>query len=75
MAKQLRPFSAANGTSLSSSRRSRVESPKRGEVMIKIGAAASATATSATNGTIPLPPPVVLGHECCRHDRASSAKA
>jgi S-(hydroxymethyl)glutathione dehydrogenase/alcohol dehydrogenase len=41
-----------------------VESPKRGEVMIKIGACGVCHSDlSATNGTIPLPPPVVLGHE------------
>lgn len=41
-----------------------VESPKRGEVMIKMGACGVCHSDlSATNGTIPLPPPVVLGHE------------
>jgi S-(hydroxymethyl)glutathione dehydrogenase/alcohol dehydrogenase len=41
-----------------------VESPKRGEVMVKIGACGVCHSDlSATNGTIPLPPPLVLGHE------------
>jgi S-(hydroxymethyl)glutathione dehydrogenase/alcohol dehydrogenase len=41
-----------------------VDSPKRGEVMVKIGACGVCHSDhSATNGTIPLPPPLVLGHE------------
>ncbi len=41
-----------------------VESPKRDEVMIKIDACGVCHSDlSATNGTIPLPPPAVLGHE------------
>ena len=41
-----------------------VDSPKRGEVMIKIGACGVCHSDlSATNGTIALPPPLVLGHE------------
>lgn len=41
-----------------------VEAPKRGEVMIKVGACGVCHSDlSATNGTIPLPPPLVLGHE------------
>jgi S-(hydroxymethyl)glutathione dehydrogenase/alcohol dehydrogenase len=41
-----------------------VESPKRGEVMVKMGACGVCHSDlSATNGTIPLPPPLVLGHE------------
>jgi S-(hydroxymethyl)glutathione dehydrogenase/alcohol dehydrogenase len=41
-----------------------VESPKRGEVMVKLGACGVCHSDlSATNGTIPLPPPLVLGHE------------
>jgi Zn-dependent alcohol dehydrogenase len=41
-----------------------VDSPKRGEVMVKIGACGVCHSDlSATNGTIPLPPPMVLGHE------------
>src|SRR5262249_41354011 len=41
-----------------------VESPKRGEVMVEIGACGVCHSDlSATNGTIPLPPPLVLGHE------------
>jgi S-(hydroxymethyl)glutathione dehydrogenase/alcohol dehydrogenase len=41
-----------------------VESPRRGEVMVKIGACGVCHSDlSATNGTIPLPPPLVLGHE------------
>ena len=41
-----------------------VESPKRGEVMVKIAACGVCHSDlSATNGTIPLPPPMVLGHE------------
>ena len=41
-----------------------VESPRRGEVMVKIGACGVCHSdVSATNGTIPLPPPLVLGHE------------
>ena len=38
-----------------------VESPKRGEVMVEIGACGVCHSDlSATNGTIPLPPPLVL---------------
>jgi S-(hydroxymethyl)glutathione dehydrogenase/alcohol dehydrogenase len=41
-----------------------VESPKRGEVMVKLGACGVCHSDlSATNGTIPMPPPLVLGHE------------
>ncbi|CAG0958751.1 S-(hydroxymethyl)glutathione dehydrogenase / alcohol dehydrogenase [Burkholderiales bacterium] len=41
-----------------------VESPRRGEVMVKIAACGVCHSDlSATNGTIPLPPPLVLGHE------------
>lgn len=41
-----------------------VESPKAGEVMVKMGACGVCHSDlSATNGTIPLPPPLVLGHE------------
>jgi Zn-dependent alcohol dehydrogenase len=41
-----------------------VESPRRGEVMVKIGACGVCHSDlSATNGTIPMPPPLVLGHE------------
>jgi len=41
-----------------------VESPRRNEVMVKIGACGVCHSDlSATNGTIPLPPPLVLGHE------------
>jgi len=41
-----------------------VESPRRGEVMVKIGACGVCHSDlSATNGTIPMPPPTVLGHE------------
>ncbi|MEE9609459.1 MAG: Zn-dependent alcohol dehydrogenase [Myxococcota bacterium] len=41
-----------------------VESPRRDEVMIKIGACGVCHSDlSVTNGTIPLPPPMVLGHE------------
>jgi NDMA-dependent alcohol dehydrogenase len=41
-----------------------VESPHRDEVMVKIGACGVCHSDfSATNGTIPLPPPLVLGHE------------
>ncbi|HEY8554552.1 MAG TPA: Zn-dependent alcohol dehydrogenase [Burkholderiales bacterium] len=41
-----------------------VDSPKRNEVMIKLAACGVCHSDlSATNGTIPLPPPVVLGHE------------
>ena len=41
-----------------------VESPKRGEVMVQIAACGVCHSDlSATNGTIPLPPPIVLGHE------------
>ena len=41
-----------------------VEPPKRGEVMIKIAACGVCHSDlSATNGTIALPPPLVLGHE------------
>jgi S-(hydroxymethyl)glutathione dehydrogenase/alcohol dehydrogenase len=41
-----------------------VESPRRGEVMVEIGACGVCHSDlSATNGTLPLPPPLVLGHE------------
>jgi NDMA-dependent alcohol dehydrogenase len=41
-----------------------VDAPKRGEVMVKLGACGVCHSDlSATNGTIPLPPPLVLGHE------------
>jgi len=40
------------------------DSPKRGEVAVKIGACGVCHSDlSATNGTIPMPPPLVLGHE------------
>ncbi len=42
----------------------RVDPPKRGEVTVKIAACGVCHSDlSATNGTIPLPPPLVLGHE------------
>lgn len=41
-----------------------VESPRRGEIMIKLGACGVCHSDlSVTNATIPLPPPIVLGHE------------
>jgi S-(hydroxymethyl)glutathione dehydrogenase/alcohol dehydrogenase len=41
-----------------------VDGPKRGEVTIKLAACGVCHSDlSATNGTIPLPPPLVLGHE------------
>ncbi|HYG54694.1 MAG TPA: Zn-dependent alcohol dehydrogenase [Burkholderiales bacterium] len=41
-----------------------VDAPKRGEVMVKVAACGVCHSDlSATNGTIPLPPPLVLGHE------------
>jgi NDMA-dependent alcohol dehydrogenase len=41
-----------------------VDSPKRGEVMVKLAACGVCHSDlSAVNGTIPLPPPIVLGHE------------
>lgn len=41
-----------------------VESPRRNEVMIKLAACGVCHSDlSATNGTIPFPPPLVLGHE------------
>lgn len=41
-----------------------VDSPGRGEVMVKIGACGVCHSDlSATNGTITMPPPLVLGHE------------
>jgi S-(hydroxymethyl)glutathione dehydrogenase/alcohol dehydrogenase len=41
-----------------------VESPRRDEVMIKIKACGVCHSDlSATNGTIPMPPPLVIGHE------------
>ncbi len=41
-----------------------VDSPKRGEVMVKLGACGVCHSDlSATNGTIPMAPPLVLGHE------------
>ncbi len=40
------------------------ESPRRDEVMIKLGACGVCRSDlSAINGTIPMPPPLVLGHE------------
>jgi len=40
------------------------DSPKRGEVMVKLAACGVCHSDlSATNGTIALPPPLVLGHE------------
>ncbi len=40
------------------------DSPKRGEVAVRIGACGVCHSDlSATNGTIPMPPPLVLGHE------------
>jgi NDMA-dependent alcohol dehydrogenase len=45
-----------------------IESPRRGEVMIKLAACGVCHSDlSATNGTIPLPPPLVLGHEGAGH--------
>lgn len=45
-----------------------VESPRRGEVMIQVAACGVCHSDlSATNGTIPLPPPMVLGHEAAGH--------
>ena len=41
-----------------------VDPPKRGEVTVRIAACGVCHSDlSATNGTIPLPPPLVLGHE------------
>ena len=41
-----------------------VDSPKRGEVTVKLAACGVCHSDlSATNGTIVLPPPLVLGHE------------
>ncbi|MGH9577578.1 MAG: zinc-binding dehydrogenase [Terriglobales bacterium] len=41
-----------------------VDRPKRGEVTVKLAACGVCHSDlSATNGTIPLPPPLVLGHE------------
>ncbi|HXC39460.1 MAG TPA: Zn-dependent alcohol dehydrogenase [Burkholderiales bacterium] len=41
-----------------------VESPRSGEIMVKLAACGVCHSDlSVTNGTIPLPPPVVLGHE------------
>jgi len=41
-----------------------VESPRRNEVMVKIKACGVCHSDlSATNGTIPMPPPLVIGHE------------
>ncbi|RJF92090.1 zinc-binding dehydrogenase [Noviherbaspirillum saxi] len=41
-----------------------VEAPRRGEVMIKLAACGVCHSDlSATNGTIPFTPPVILGHE------------
>jgi NDMA-dependent alcohol dehydrogenase len=41
-----------------------IDAPKRGEVMVKLAACGVCHSDlSATNGTIPLPPPLVLGHE------------
>lgn len=42
----------------------RVEGPRRGEVTIEVAACGVCHSDySATDGTIPIPPPVVLGHE------------
>jgi len=42
----------------------RVRGPKTGEVTVRLGACGVCHSDlSATNGTIPIPPPVVLGHE------------
>jgi len=41
-----------------------VEGPRRGEALVKIAACGVCHSDlSATNGTIPLPPPLILGHE------------
>src|SRR5258708_2216476 len=41
-----------------------VEPPRRGEVTIRLGACGVCHSDlSATNGTIPMPPPLILGHE------------
>jgi S-(hydroxymethyl)glutathione dehydrogenase/alcohol dehydrogenase len=41
-----------------------IDSPRRGEVMVKLSACGVCHSDlSATNGTLPLPPPLVLGHE------------
>ena len=41
-----------------------IDGPKRGEVTVRIAACGVCHSDlSATNGTIPLPPPLVLGHE------------
>jgi Zn-dependent alcohol dehydrogenase len=41
-----------------------VEPPRRGEVTVRLGACGVCHSDlSATNGTIPMPPPLVLGHE------------
>ncbi len=41
-----------------------VESPHRGEVMIRVGACGVCHSDlSVTNATLPLPPPIVIGHE------------
>jgi NDMA-dependent alcohol dehydrogenase len=41
-----------------------IDAPKRGEVMVKLAACGVCHSDlSATNGTIALPPPLVLGHE------------
>jgi NDMA-dependent alcohol dehydrogenase len=41
-----------------------VDSPKRGEVMVRLAACGVCHSDlSATNGTIALPPPLILGHE------------
>src|SRR5574341_2019782 len=41
-----------------------VDSPKRGEVMVKLAACGVCHSDlSATNGTLPMPPPLILGHE------------
>src|SRR5260221_12261801 len=41
-----------------------VEPPRRGEATVRLGACGVCHSDlSATNGTIPMPPPLVLGHE------------
>src|SRR5438045_8933847 len=41
-----------------------LDPPKRGEVTVKVAACGVCHSDlSATNGTIPMPPPLVLGHE------------
>ena len=47
-----------------------LDGPKRNEVTVKIAACGVCHSDlSATNGTIALPPPIILGHEAAGEER------